>query len=99
MIYFNKMKAEEILSIIGEVGLVVILFAALYFGVIGMTDVSAAIAYGLVAAMIALPLWGFRKRIERAFSNKPDSDAEKLTKTQNELRKEEDRLKIFNEKL
>jgi len=56
---------REILSVAGAVGVIVILAVFLSNGVIVLSDVSAALAYVLVAALFGILLWGFGPRIKR----------------------------------
>jgi membrane protein implicated in regulation of membrane protease activity len=98
----NVMK-REILSLVGAIIVIGVLFYALKEGIILMSDVSSALAYILVAGIVGILLWGFKPRIERALRKRPKAEpkAEELARAiaeeSQKLKEKEEAIKKHTE--
>jgi hypothetical protein len=54
----------EVIATLGDFIIVIVLVSSISAGVIRLTDITSAIAYVLVIAIVSLSVWGFRARIE-----------------------------------
>jgi len=70
-------RLREILSVIGAIVVIIVLAALLSRGVIVLSDVSAALAAVLVAAIFGILGWGFEPRIKQIVRGKSGETKEK----------------------
>jgi hypothetical protein len=60
-----SMRRMEVIAVLGDFIIVTILVGSISTGLIRITDITSAIAYVLVIAIVSLSVWGFRGRIEK----------------------------------
>ena len=64
------MKRRQIVGVIGAASIAIGLIIPVWQGVIPFSDVSAAIAYTMIAGIVGVVYWGFRGEIDKFFHTK-----------------------------
>jgi hypothetical protein len=91
------MKRDEIVSIVVLLILAVVLLVGVYEMLWSLSDLLSLVPYFIMAAMIGVPLWGFRERIDQAFRNHSAQQPTTSTFSPLELKQARANLKRFME--